>query len=321
MADQAHKRRGGSPAGPERPAPPLEGQVAAVYMDKCLVWRPDGEWVCTWRGRLRGQPHPVVGDRVTFQPLGDESGEISAIHRRESELRRSVAHRGRGGQRSRVQVLAANVAQVVIVASLHDPPFRTGLVYRLLVATQLAELSPRLCITKCDLDTNGEYARLADQFGDLGIPVLGTRQDEPASLVPLMAALADQISILVGHSGVGKTSLLNQLTDQQMRVGAVGFFKNRGRHTTSTARMIPLQGGGMAIDAPGIREFGVQHIDPQTLADHFPGFAPYRGQCRFRDCRHLTETGCAVREALAAGALRAAHYEAYQRVLADEDGD
>ncbi len=314
--------RGPSKADPaSAQAPALEGQVAAVYMDKCLVWRPDGEWVCTWRGRLRGKSHPVVGDRVTFQPLEDASGEINTMHPRQSELQRSVAHRGRGGQRSRVQVLAANVAQVVIVASLREPPFRTGLVYRLLVATGLAELTPLLCITKCDLDTEGEFAPLAELFGDLGIPVLGTRQDQPVSLTPLMAALADRISILVGHSGVGKTSLLNQLTDQQMRVGEVGFFKNRGRHTTSTARMIPLQGGGMAIDAPGIREFGVQHIDPQTLATHFPGFAPYQGQCRFRDCRHQTEIGCAVREALAAGELLAAHYAAYQRLLADEDGD
>jgi ribosome biogenesis GTPase len=260
-----------------------------------------------------------VGDRVTFQPLDGEAGEISAIHPRSSELSRSVAHRGRGGQHSRVQVLAANVAQVVIVAALHDPPFRTGLVYRLLVTTRLADLAPLLCITKCDLDTGGEYARLADQFGDLGIPVLGTRQDRAASLEPLLAALAGRISILVGHSGVGKTSLLNALTDQRMRVAEVGFFKDRGRHTTSTARMIPLQGGGMAIDAPGIREFGLQHIDPQTLAGHFPGFGPYQGRCRFRDCRHLSENGCAVREALAAGQLREAHYSAYQRLLADED--
>lgn len=319
MADRSDEQGRGGRGQPPAHQRPQAGQVAAVWMDKCLVWRPDGEWVCTWRGRLRGQPHPVVGDRVTFRPLNGEAGEISAIHPRESELSRSVAHRGRGGQRNRVQVLAANVAQVVIVASLHDPPLRTGLVYRLLVSTRLAGLSPLLCITKRDLDTGGEFARLADQFSDLGIPVLGTRQDQPASLSPLMDALAGQISILVGHSGVGKTSLLNQLTDQQMRVGEVGFFKDRGRHTTSTARMIPLQGGGMAIDAPGIREFGLQHIDPQTLAAHFPGFEPYQGRCRFRDCRHLTESGCAVREALTNGALRAAHHAAYQRLLADED--
>ena len=188
------------------------------------------------------------------------------------------------------------------------------------VQWQLAGLSPLLCITKCDLDAGGSFARLADQFSDLNITVLGTRQDQPASLAPLMAALAGHISILVGHSGVGKTSLLNALTDRQMRVGAVGFFKDRGRHTTSTARMIPLQGGGMAIDAPGIREFGLQHIDARSLAAAFPGFDAYRGRCRFRDCRHVSETGCAVREALAAGELRAVHYAAYQRLLADEDG-
>ena len=316
-----HTPPGGAPPAPPASAAaagaaegPGEGHIAAVYMDKCLVWTPLGQWVCTWRGRIKTQP--VVGDLVEFVPLAADTGEIAHFLPRRSVLTRLAPHRGRN-QQQKAQVLAANVDQIVIVAALHQPPFRDGLVYRILVATRAERLQPLLCITKLDLDAGGEFAELRASFAALGLPVLGTALSRTATLAPLEQALAGRTSILVGHSGVGKTSLINRLSDENLRVGEVGFFKDRGRHTTSTARLISLRSGGLAIDAPGLREFGLHGLTPELLAEHFPGFAPYLGQCRFRDCRHVTEVGCAIRAAAERGELSAALFQGYAKLLSE----
>lgn len=313
MVDPQDSQNGANPS-PQASGRAMEGRVSAVYKDKCLVWNPDGEWVCTWRGRLKRSQRPVVGDRVTFEPQPEDTGEIVEFLPRHSMLIRTAPNRGRSAP-GKPQVLAANVDQVVIVASMRQPPFRKGLVYRFLVAAYSAGLVPLLCVTKLDLDEQGEFNEWAELFGGLGIAVIGTRMDRPDSLHALLQALTAHTSILVGHSGVGKTSLLNLLTKRDMRVADVGFSRDRGRHTTSTARMIPLLEGGLAIDSPGIREFGLHAITPEGLAEHFPGFGPYLGQCRFRDCRHRVETGCAVREAVEQGALDTRHYDAFCKLL------
>ncbi|MBI3992529.1 MAG: ribosome small subunit-dependent GTPase A [Candidatus Lambdaproteobacteria bacterium] len=303
------------PPPPSAPPPaPGTGRVAAVYMDKCLVWTPHGQWVCTWRGSIKTQP--VVGDLADFAPLTAETGEIARFLPRRSVLTRLAPHRGRH-QQDKAQVLAANVEQVVIVAALHQPPFRDGLVFRILVAARSQGLPALLCLTKLDLDTGGEFAALRGRFAALGLPVLGTALSQAQTLAPLAQALAGRISILVGHSGVGKTSLINSLSDETLRVGEVGFFKDRGRHTTTTARLIPLRAGGLAIDAPGLREFGLHGLTPELLAEHFPGFAPHFGQCRFRNCRHGSEAGCAVRVAAERGELSEALYQGYLKLLGE----
>ncbi|MCZ6533140.1 MAG: ribosome small subunit-dependent GTPase A [SAR324 cluster bacterium] len=295
----------------------LQGRVAAVYTGYYLVLREGREWVCKLRGRFRREARPVVGDLVDFLVHADGGGTISALHPRRTQLERRAAHRGRSAPAS-AQVLAANVDQLVIVASLREPPFRAGLVERLLVAAAMAGLTPLICINKLDLAERDELGELEAVYGALDIPVLGTAALQPETLGGLEAALAGKTSVLVGHSGVGKTSLLNALAEREMAVGEVaGGSKGLGRHTTSTARLIPLRGGAFAIDSPGVREFGLHGVAAADLARHYPDFRPFLGACRFGDCLHRGEPGCAIGEAVAEGRITQARYDSYHTLLGE----
>ena len=303
---------------PGSPDPHGGAVVAAVYTGKYLVWQAGREWVCTLRGRFRREARPVVGDRVDFTERDEGLGTITAVHPRRSSLVRKAADRGRAAKVGAPQVLAANVDQLVIVAALRDPPYRPGLVERFLVAAAMAGLEPLLCINKSDLGSAQELEELVRVYRALEVPVLGTSALRPQTLEPLQAALEGRTSVLVGHSGVGKTSLLNVLAGQEMAVAPVaGTRKGLGRHTTTTARLIPLKDGGFVIDSPGVREFGLHGIAPAELARHYPDFLPFLGQCGFGDCLHRGEPGCAVQEGVADGRLSAARYESYVTLLGE----
>lgn len=292
-----------------------EGRVAAMYADRCLVWSEGEEVVCAMRGRLKGRLTPVVGDRVRIVRNPDGGGTVTVIEPRTRVLIRRQANRKRISRASEAQVLAANVDLLVVVASLRRPPLRTGLVDRFLAAAAMAEIPPLICITKLDLDPGGEFEAVREAYAGLKIPVLGTDIHRAETLGPLSDALGGSVSVLVGHSGVGKTSLLNLLAGLEMEVAEVGFQKDRGRHTTSTARMIRLSGGGFAIDSPGIREFGLHGVEPAELAGLYPDFRPYLDGCGFRDCLHLSEPGCSLVAALKAGHITEARYAGYRKLL------
>jgi ribosome biogenesis GTPase len=286
-----------------------------VFADRCLVWSDGAEIVCGLRGRLKSQTRPVVGDRVDWQPTPDGGGTVTAFHPRRSVLTRAVADRKRAHRAQEPQLLAANVDRVVVVASLRRPPLRPGLLDRFLLAAGQAGIDPLICITKLDLGRPGEFEAVRDIYGALGIAVLGTDIHRPETVAPLVERLHDVTSVLVGHSGVGKTSLLNLLAGVALAVGEVGFHKDRGRHTTSTTRLIPLRAGGFVIDSPGIREFGLHGVGAAALAELYPDFAPYLGQCRFADCLHQGEPDCAVRAAAESGPVSPARYAGYLKLL------
>ncbi|MEE8396155.1 MAG: ribosome small subunit-dependent GTPase A [bacterium] len=305
-----------APAAMEGPPEGDEGLVAAVYSGKFLVWRAGREWVCSLRGRQRREARPVVGDRVLLTTHPDGSGTILTILPRRNALTRRQADRARRGRPAAAQVLAANVDQLVIVAALREPPFREGLVERLLAAAAVAGMEPLLCISKIDLDGGGEFDALCLVYRALPLAVLGVTIRRPETLAALGAALAGKTSVLAGHSGVGKTSLLNELVERQMAVGDLGGAQvARGRHTTSTARLIPLRGGGFAIDSPGVKEFGLHGPAPSELARHYPDFGPHLDHCGFRDCMHRSEPGCAVLAAVEAGEVSQARYRSYRTLL------
>ncbi len=301
---------------PDSAEEPREGVVAAVFTRDALVWSGGVEWLCGLRGRFRKEQRPVVGDRVGFTILADGGGAIAALQPRRNTLTRKIADRGRAGKVSAAQILAANVDQLVIVAALHDPPFRSGLVERFLVAAAVGGLAPLLCINKTDLERDGELEECAAPYRALGIPVVGASILRPETLEPLAAALAGKTSVLAGHSGVGKTTLLNALAMRDMAVAEVGGGQvARGRHTTTTARMIPLRGEGFAIDSPGVREYGLHGVSAPELARHYPDFRSFLGQCGFGDCLHRSEPRCAVREAVAEGRISQARYRSYATLL------
>jgi len=311
------------PPPPPRDAPPAgagaplrEGLLAGVFTERFLVWADEAEWLCSVPGRLKRDVKPVVGDRVAFAPGPDGTGVVERFLPRETELVRSAAVGRRGERRrTRPQVLAANVDQLVIVAAVANPPFRPGLVERLLVAAHRHALAPLLCITKLDLATPAEVAALGAPYAALGLPVVGAALEPAPRVAEVAAALAGHTSVLVGHSGVGKTSLLNALAHRNLAVGEVGYNRDRGRHTTSMARLVPLQQGGYAIDSPGVREFTLHGLGPAELALHYPDFAAHRERCGFRDCLHRAEPGCAVRAAAEAGRIAPHRYANYLKLL------
>ena len=292
-----------------------EGMISAVYADRVGVHAEGEEVTCWVRGRFKGQVKPVVGDRVRWEPQEEGVGNIIDMLPRTNALRRSQADRKRAHRASEAQVLAANVELLVAVAAVRQPPLRPGLLDRILVAGACAGIPTAICITKRDLDDTGAFAETASTYQPLGIPVVGTRTDTGNGLEELARLLQGKVGMLVGHSGVGKTSLINQLEGQRHATQSVGFHKDRGRHTTTTARLIPLRDGGFIIDSPGVREFGLHGIEALELATHYPDFAPHLDGCGFRDCLHREEPRCAVRAAMDAGEIGEGRYRNYLKLV------
>jgi len=303
------------------------GLVTAVGARSCRVHLPGrGEVRCTLRGLLFDDEseaaHPVAaGDHVSVVLEGDE-GVIESVAPRGNYLARPV---GSSGRRSKTQVIAANIDRLVVVAALDDPPFRPGLVDRFLVAAAMQDIHPVLVLNKVDLErppgdasAGGPRRDVVGPYREFGIEVLETSGRTGEGIAALGAVLHSGISLLVGHSGVGKSSLLNAVSPGlELSIGAVTAYHGRGRHTTTKVTLLPLAGGGWVVDSPGIREFAVGGIEPADLARLYPGFGALPERCRFSDCLHRKEPGCAVLAAVAAGELPAERHERYLRLLED----
>ncbi len=261
------------------------------------------------RARFQGRERPVVGDLVALTP-GAEPYRVAHIAPRKSVLLRRSAH-GR-----REQVLAANLDTLGIVtapASQWSP----GLVDRLLVAAAVGGAKPLLIVNKCDLAAVDTSVREdLEIYAGLGLPALLTSAITGEGLEALKGALVGRVTALAGHSGVGKSSLLNVLVPSAARqTGDLSARKGTGRHITSSARGFPFDGGGMLIDMPGVRLFGMVALEPVELAAGFVEIAPHAIDCRFPNCTHSHEPACAVREAVARGEVTARRYRSYLRLL------
>jgi ribosome biogenesis GTPase len=282
-----------------------DGLVVAVTGPVFTVDIQGAEVTCRLRGRLRMDHAPVVGDIVAL----DAAGAIASVARRRSVLSRP----GPAGGRHRAgpeHVLAANIDLLVAVQAARQPPFRRGLVVRYLAMARRGGVQPCLVVNKCDLERE-DIVRAWTR--DLDPPALRVSAATGEGVDALRACLAGRVSVLAGPSGVGKTSLLRRLyPDVAAAVGAVGGPRGQGRHTTTASRMYRLPGGGWLVDTPGIRELGL--FDDDGPEDLFPDIAALAAGCRFRDCRHLREPGCAVRAAVAAGGLDPERYRQYARL-------
>lgn len=211
------------------------------------------------------------------------------------------------------RVVAANVDVVVQVSSVVSPPFKPGLVDRYLVAIELGGARPILCVNKTDLATPEELAELDEmltEFRSIDIPIVLTSATTRSNIDDLRALVAGKTAVLVGHSGVGKSALLNAL-DESLELATSALHKEGrvGRHTTTSSTLYEFPDGSRLIDTPGIREFGLFEIDRSSLRLYFPEFAELALDCRFRNCTHLHEPDCAVKEAADAGELP--RYERY----------
>ena len=267
--------------------------------------------LCRVKGNLfqgKNQQNAVaVGDRVEVD-LGaaQDAGWIYKILPRQSQLTRP-AKEGRVEQ-----TLVSNVKHLLIVSSIKNPAFRAGMVDRFLITAQRGNLTPVILLNKMDLSTPQEAEGIQKTYEALGYDVLMTSVVSKRGLAALRVLLENQTSVLAGHSGVGKSSLLKALYPQwEIKIGRLNHATQKGRHTTTLSEMYRLPNGGYVVDTPGIRSLGLAGLEAEVLDQFFVEFAEARLQCRFKTCTHRHEPNCGVQEAVAQGAISAMRYESY----------
>ncbi len=302
--------------------PDHAGATSAMVIGKdrgrwtCAVEQDPERLVVAMRARELGRTPVVVGDLVDL--VGDVSGTADTLARivRVAE-RSSVLRRTADDTDPFERVVVANAAQLVIVTALADPPPRTGFIDRCLVAAYAGGLHPLLCLTKADLASADE---LLDAYRFLDLTVVVTRHDEPPD--ELRERLANKVSAFVGHSGVGKSTLVNVLVPDAHRLIGVVSSVGKGRHTSVTAVALPLPGGGWVVDTPGVRSFGLAHVSPFDIVSAFDEFVEPAEECP-PGCGHLgppQDPDCMLDGVVAAGAASAGRLESLRRLLISKAG-
>lgn len=301
-----------------------QGEDAAIVINvasgRCRVFHDGVEKDCLIPPQLATRQKSVlaVGDRVVIEPADGGNWRVGAVLPRHSVLARPDPlnpHLQR--------LIAANIDLVVNVVSLKAPPLKPRLIDRYLIAILRGGAQPAIVVNKIDLvpaDERDEALAPLDPFRRLDVPILGCSTKTGEGLDALRALLEGKTGALVGHSGVGKSSILNAL-DERLRIATGGLHVKRGTgtHTTTSSTLHDLGGGTFVIDTPGIREFGLWSLDRESLRDYFPEFEEAAELCRFNDCTHLHEPDCEVKERAATGEIHPARYETYVR-LSEEIG-
>ncbi|MBD2811318.1 small ribosomal subunit biogenesis GTPase RsgA [Xenorhabdus sp. Vera] len=286
------------------------GQHADIEADDASIQR------CNIRRTIRSL---VTGDRVVWRPalqLQSDvkvNGIVEAVHERTSVLTRPDYYDG-------IKPIASNINQIVIVSAIL-PELSLNIIDRYLVACETLNIEPLIVLNKIDLldaESRDWVNSVMDIYRHIGYRVLEVSSYTGEGIPELISLLADKISIFAGQSGVGKSSLLNTLLPdnaENILVNEVSDNSGLGQHTTTTARLYHFPLGGDVIDSPGVREFGLWHLTPEQITQGFIEFHQYLGKCKFRDCKHQDDPGCALREALDRGDIAEERFENYQRIL------
>ena len=272
----------------------------------------DGTAVVAMRARELGRRGVVVGDSVAV--VGDTSGRPDTLVRIvRVDDRRSALRRTADDDDPVERIIVANADQLVVVVSTTNPQPQPRLVDRCLVAAADAGVHPLLVVTKLDLAGAGE---LLEIYRDVGLPVItSSRADRPAAVESLRERLHDRVTVFVGTSGVGKSTLVNALVpDATQRIGAVSTATGKGLHTTTAAIALPLPGGGWAVDTPGVRSFGLAHVDRDQLVRCFPDLVGGTAECP-GDCDHLDPEVCCLDEWVDAGHAHPERLDSLRRLL------
>lgn len=256
----------------------------------------------------------AVGDWVEVEILDDGSGRISEIYERTNAVMREATHGKRGSQ-----MIAANVDLAVVVQSLLEPEFKPGFTDRFLVTCEAYGITPLIIINKVDLAGKNAKAYLNDTvelYKSIGYDILPCTVHDPILIDAVRNHIAGNTCVFVGPSGVGKSSILNAIDPEAgQSIGQISEWSKKGKHTTTYAKLVPLNCGGSIVDTPGIREFGLVDIEPEEIDQCFPEFEPFRNDCRFNNCLHIDEPGCKVTEAFDNGLISASRYRSYLNIV------
>lgn len=278
---------------------------------------------CRLPGKLRLEKKEVtnpvaVGDNVTILMGNDGTGTISKIEERKNYLPRQATH-GRRGE----QILAANIDRAWVVQSVRQPKINLGFIDRFLVTCEAYELKAGILINKMDLAKGKDIEfveDIANLYQGLGYATFTTSINNPELIDKLKKEIQGQTSVFIGPSGVGKTSILNQLAPGfGLKVGEVSSYSQKGKHTTTYARLIPISGDGFIVDTPGIRELGLVNIEKSELSLYFPEMVEPGHHCKYNNCTHYHEPGCEVVKAYEDGKIDPDRYNSYLNILESLD--
>jgi len=292
--------------------------LAAIGTTQCTVQAEDGKiYQCTVRRVLRTLARDarnvvVTGDKVLFQPQDETQGVIERVEPRQGILSRGHQHKQ--------HILVANITQVLIVSSASDPPLKPALIDRFLVTAGKGQVRGLVCINKCDLVDLAELQPILGLYRRLGYPIVAASTRTGAGIEQLRTLLAGEATVISGQSGVGKSSLLNAIQPGlKLAIGDVSETSRKGMHTTRVARLLQLDAGGWVVDTPGIRQMELWDVHPGEVELHFVEFRPFVMLCRYPNCLHIEEEGCAVKAAVRQDLISLTRYESYLRIVSGDD--
>lgn len=299
---------------------------------KALVYKSTGSWYVTkaesgviYNARIKGifkieeitSTNPLaVGDEVEIEPEqdADRTAMITEIYPRKNYVtRQSPSHK------MQHHIIAANIDQSIIFATLREPRTSQGFIDRFLITCEAYHVPAIVVFNKTDIHRKKEqdkFDELTAVYGDIGYPVYGMSVAEKKGLGEVKAALKDKTTLMSGHSGVGKSSFINAIFPEfHLKTQDVSGWSGKGMHTTTFAEMFDLPGGGKVIDTPGMREFGIVDISKQELSHYFPEMRALLQECQFNNCLHTNEPGCAIKKAVEDGRIHAERYISYWNIL------